>query len=94
VIELWHLGQARVVGGRGDGRALLKKPACWVDVRRSWTVLDAGCVLGGAAFYVGRELGVEVHGIQLSREMIAIARERLAEELVETSGLADQSGRP
>lgn len=43
-------------------------------------VLDVGCGLGGAAFLMAREHGVRVHGIDVSRNMIALARERCRTE--------------
>lgn len=50
-------------------------------------VLDAGCGLGGSAFLMAREFGWQVDGIDLSRNMIELARQRCLEyelsELVE-----------
>lgn len=48
-------------------------------------VLDIGCGLGGAAFYMARRYGVTVYGIDLSQNMIRAALER-RDEL----GLRDQ----
>jgi phosphoethanolamine N-methyltransferase len=39
-------------------------------------VLDVGSGIGGAAFYLAREFGAVVTGIDLSSEMVAIAQER------------------
>src|SRR3954463_1851167 len=39
-------------------------------------VLDVGSGIGGAAFHLAREYGAVVTGIDLSPEMVAIARER------------------
>lgn len=43
-------------------------------------VLDVGSGIGGAAFHLAREYGAAVTGIDLSPEMVAIARERSQEE--------------
>jgi cyclopropane fatty-acyl-phospholipid synthase-like methyltransferase len=42
-------------------------------------VLDVGCGIGGGNFYMARDYGVEVLGIDLSRNMLAIAAERAAD---------------
>ena len=42
-------------------------------------VLDVGCGIGGGNFYMAREYGAEVLGIDLSQNMLAIAHEREAE---------------
>lgn len=42
-------------------------------------VLDAGCGLGGSAFLMARELGARVDAMDLSRNMIALARQRCEE---------------
>jgi len=38
-------------------------------------VLDIGCGTGGSAFYMARRYGVEVHGVDLASNMIAIAQD-------------------
>jgi len=55
-----------------------------VDLRPEFCVLDAGCGIGGSAFYMARSFGCQVHGIDLSAEMIRVARERVKEEGLET----------
>ncbi len=40
-------------------------------------VLDVGCGLGGSAFVMAREFGLLVDGIDLSRNMLAIANQKL-----------------
>ena len=49
------------------------------------SVLDIGCGWGGMALYLARDAGVEVLGVTLSEEQIAIASERAAE-----AGVADK----
>lgn len=44
------------------------------------TVLDIGCGLGGAAFLMAQKYGVRVHGIDLSTNMLQIAKARCQEE--------------
>lgn len=39
-------------------------------------VLDIGCGWGGMAIYLAQSAGVQVHGITLSEEQVALARER------------------
>ena len=43
-------------------------------------VLDIGCGLGGPAYRLASKYGVHVHGIDLSANMIRIAKTRLKEE--------------
>jgi len=46
-------------------------------------VLDVGSGLGGSAFHMAQEYGVQVHGLDLSHNMLAMAHERLAEARLE-----------
>ncbi|SOD89024.1 cyclopropane-fatty-acyl-phospholipid synthase [Caenispirillum bisanense] len=46
-------------------------------------VLDIGCGWGGMALYLAREFGAHVTGVTLSREQLAVARRRAAEEKLE-----------
>ncbi|QXI28532.1 C17 cyclopropane fatty acid synthase CfaB [Pseudomonas vanderleydeniana] len=43
-------------------------------------LLDVGCGWGGLARFAAREFGVKVFGITLSKEQLALARERVAAE--------------
>ena len=61
-------------GGAPMARELLRRLALPPGSR----VLDAGCGLGGSAFLMAREFGWRVDGIDLSRNMIAMARQRCA----------------
>ena len=47
-----------------------------LELRPGHRVLDAGCGIGGAAFLMAKECGATVEGIDLSRNMIEMARER------------------
>lgn len=42
-------------------------------------VLDIGCGTGGSAFYMARRYGVDVHGVDLATNMIAIAQDYRSE---------------
>ena len=48
-------------------------------------VLDVGCGLGGSAFIMAREYGLQVDGIDLSKNMLALANAKLSEQ-----GLSDR----
>ena len=47
-------------------------------------VLDVGCGLGGSAFVMARDFGLLVDGIDLSKNMLALANQKLA-----ANGLSD-----
>jgi cyclopropane-fatty-acyl-phospholipid synthase len=54
-------------------------------LRPGQRVLDIGCGWGGLALYLAKECGVEVTGLTLSTEQLAVAQARAAE-----AGLADR----
>lgn len=54
-----------------------------LGLQQGMHVLDLGCGLGGSAFYMAREYGVHVLGIDLSINMIEGARQRLGNEQLE-----------
>src|SRR6478736_3830146 len=56
--------------------AKLAHIAAKLAIKPGQTVLDIGCGWGGMAIYLARKYGVEVHGITLSEEQIALAKER------------------
>lgn len=49
-----------------------------LGLRPGMQVLDAGCGLGGSAFYMAKHFGVEVLGVDLLPQMIVEARRRAA----------------
>lgn len=57
-----------------------------LDVQAGDTVLELGCGWGGFAEHAIRSRGCRVHGITLSKEQLAYARERL-----ERAGFADRA---
>lgn len=51
-----------------------------LGLRPGMVVLDLGCGLGGSAFFMAREHGVQVRGIDVSANMIQSAQQRLHDE--------------
>ncbi|MET0365288.1 MAG: cyclopropane-fatty-acyl-phospholipid synthase family protein, partial [Sphingobium sp.] len=62
-----------------------KHIAAKLALSRGQKVLDIGCGWGGMALYLNRHHGVDVTGITLSTEQLAVARRR-----AEEAGVADQ----
>ena len=56
-----------------------------LDLTPGSRVLDVGCGLGGSAFVMAREFGLMVDGIDLSKNMLAIANDKLV-----AHGLSDR----
>jgi phosphoethanolamine N-methyltransferase len=61
-------------GGREMAREMIGRMALVPDAR----VLDVGCGLGGSAFVMASEFGLQVDGIDLSRNMLALANQKLS----------------
>jgi cyclopropane-fatty-acyl-phospholipid synthase len=65
--------------------AKLAHIAAKLAIKPGHRVLDIGCGWGGMAIYLARKYGVQVHGITLSEEQIALAKQR-----AEAAGVADK----
>jgi len=76
------IGKYEAVYGRGfvspGGRETALECISELGLAPCDRVLDVGCGLGGAAILMASELGARVHAIDLSANMIALARERVA----------------
>lgn len=49
----------------------------WLNLKTGQKVLDIGCGIGGSAFYMASHYGVDVHGIDLAKNMIGIAHDKV-----------------
>jgi phosphoethanolamine N-methyltransferase len=67
-------------GGLAMAREMIDRMALAPGSR----VLDVGCGLGGSAFVMARDFGLLVDGIDLSKNMLALANQKLA-----ANGLSD-----
>ena len=47
-----------------------------LHLQRGENVLDIGCGIGGSGFFMAKEYGVHIHGLDLSSNMISIAIDR------------------
>ncbi len=65
------------------GAAVARETIARLGLEAGARVLDVGCGLGGSAFLMAREFGFEVDGIDLSRNMLALAQRRLAAQGLE-----------
>uniref|UniRef100_A0A8D2Q6B4 phosphoethanolamine N-methyltransferase n=1 Tax=Varanus komodoensis TaxID=61221 RepID=A0A8D2Q6B4_VARKO len=69
----WIFGAGFVsTGGLSTTQELMRM----VDFKPGQRVLDVGCGIGGSDFYMAKEFGVEVLGLDLSRNMVELALER------------------
>lgn len=60
-------------GGKQMAVELIRK----IDLKPGSRVLDVGCGLGGSAFVMAQEFGLIVDGIDLSKNMLALANQKL-----------------
>merc|ERR1712176_369765 len=64
--------------GRGfistGGLTTTKEVVAKIGLKKGDQVLSVGCGIGGGECYMHKEYGVTVHGIDLSRNMLAVAR--------------------
>lgn len=65
--------------------AKLAHIAAKLAIKPGNTVLDIGCGWGGMAIYLARKYDVTIHGITLSEEQIALAKQR-----AEAAGVSDK----
>jgi phosphoethanolamine N-methyltransferase len=66
------------------GEACARECVARLELTPGDTVLDVGSGLGGSAFLMAREYGARVHGIDVSANMIALARDKCREEQLES----------
>ena len=60
------------------GRAMAVELIARMALPKGSLVLDVGCGLGGSAFVMAREFGLQVDAIDLSNNMLSLASEKLA----------------
>ncbi|XP_048364808.1 phosphoethanolamine N-methyltransferase 3-like [Sphaerodactylus townsendi] len=73
----WVFGPSFVsTGGINTTKELLSM----LTLKPGQKVLDVGCGLGGSDFYMAKEFGVEVLGLDLSHNMVELALERAQQE--------------
>ncbi len=65
------------------GETMVKKLLQLIELTAGMTVLDIGCGLGGSAFYLARNYEAQVHGLDLSSNMLHLAQERCQEAQLE-----------
>jgi len=57
------------------GETTTRKFTDMLDMQPGMKVLDIGCGIGGSAFYMAKNYGVDVYGVDLSSNMVGIAQE-------------------
>ncbi|XP_029467405.1 phosphomethylethanolamine N-methyltransferase-like isoform X2 [Rhinatrema bivittatum] len=62
------------------GLQTTKEFVAMLNLQASQKVIDVGCGIGGGDFYMAKEYGVEVLGVDLSSNMVEIAMERTIQE--------------
>ncbi len=62
-------------GGLDSTREIVKL----LNLKPGMKVLDVGSGIGGSAFHMAEEYGAQVHGLDLSHNMLSFAQERLKE---------------
>jgi len=75
------LGYERIYGEdfvSPGGQELAREFIAGLKLDPGSKVLDVGCGLGGSAFLMAREFGLRVDGIDLSKNMLALANQKLA----------------
>ena len=65
------------------GRAMAVELIGRLDLEADSRVLDVGCGLGGSAFVMARDFNLNVDGIDLSKNMLALANAKLVERGLE-----------
>ncbi|XP_072840040.2 uncharacterized protein LOC110091757 [Pogona vitticeps] len=73
----WIFGPGFVSTG---GLSTTKELVSLLDLKLGQRVLDVGCGLGGSDFYMAKEFGVDVLGMDLSHNMVELALERAQKE--------------
>jgi len=61
------------------GEVTTKDFVSQLDLKPGMKILDIGCGIGGSAFFMARNYGVDVHGIDLATNQIAIATDYRSE---------------
>ena len=99
--ENWDLGEFFETGKRNIAEQVLndRKAACWGKSPKAVRVLEIGCGAGRLTRHLAATFG-EVHGVDVSDEMISLARANLADLAnvrlhlnngADLAGLADNS---
>ena len=81
--------------GRGyistGGQTTTEKVQAKLTLKPGMKVLSVGCGIGGGECRLHQTFGVQVHGLDLSQNMLAVARQRAAEMNI-TSGVEFEFG--